>query len=175
VGEVLASVPVDGRALAFVDAQTLLVSQRDRIERRRWPELDVIGSWRIPRADVRCVEVSEDGVWAGIAAYTEPAVRGVVHFVRAETGRLEHTLRGGIASPSSIAFSRDGMLVATVRAAREIVCLRLGSWETVMEGRGAFEAVSSVAFWPDGLRVVAAGRDPRRGPPVLAWPLPRER
>lgn len=152
----------------------LAIAQDERLGLRRWPDLMEVGAWTTAASDVRCIEVSPDRAWVGVAGHLRGYADAAVAFHCAASGRVEHRLSSAAAAPSSVAFSADGSLVATAHARGELRCHRVGTWEAVLVGRAAPEALSAVAFWPTGRRLVASGRDARRGPPVLAWDLPLE-
>lgn len=170
--ETIASKAISATALSFLDAGTLLVGGVDRVTRHTWASLEETGAWRVPEGEVRCIEVSPDRQWLGVAGFRRG--RGVLHFIHATRGSVEHSLGSVNTGPSCVAFSSDGARVATVHDGGEVRCHRVGTWETTLVRRGQPEALNAIAFWPGDRRIVAAGRDPRRGPPLLAWGMDAE-
>jgi WD40 repeat protein len=109
---------------------------------------------------VSSVAFSPDGKWiaAGMLFSGGGGVDHEEHWLRvwdAETGKLEHTLKGHTGSVAGIAFSPDGQRIAS------------GSWDDTVKvwdvtlGKelltfdGHREMVSCVAFTPDGKRIAS--------------------
>jgi dipeptidyl aminopeptidase/acylaminoacyl peptidase len=85
---------------------------------------------------------------------------GKVTIFDAATGALERTISADDQEPIlAVAFSRDGTRIASGSANRTARILNAASGETIAVLSGHIDAVYSVAFDPEGDRVLTAGRD----------------
>jgi WD40 repeat protein/serine/threonine protein kinase len=82
-----------------------------------------------------------------------------IHLFDAKTGEEQYTLRGHSGALNGIAFSQDGLQLASASRDQTVKIWHTISGEELFTIRGHTTSVYSVAFSPDGRRVVSAGGD----------------
>jgi WD40 repeat protein len=143
--------------LAFTPDGTRLLSAEMEPGRR-----GTVQSWQVgeyaepiriqgPNDGVRALALSSDGARLALA-FASSAVPWVV---QAETGEVQHELRGHAYAVRDLAISPDGRLLATASADQSVRVWSLEDGELleVLEGHAA--PVNSVAFSPDGTRLAS--------------------
>ncbi len=141
------------------DGESLLCAMRDGTLRR----IDVATASEIERSDRSYEGLSKlatctNGRWIAVGR-----VDGTVQLVSEHTGEVDRTLRPGLGAVCAMAWSRDGetLAVSTEAGVPTIRLFSMSGSETPVELVGHQLPPTSLAFHPDGTRLISASMDGR--------------
>ena len=113
--------------------------------------------WEAKIKNSMCVAHSRDG--RTLAVGMGSVGDNVVHLVDVASGQVLKTMRGHTGTVDSVAFSPDGLLVASASRDRTVVLWDATTGEQVRGINGHMGSVYTMAFSPDGQTLVTGSND----------------